>query len=309
MTLFEGYDDLNFINPVVTIGIFDGVHLGHKEILDRVVSRAEQKGGESVVITFNPHPRLVLSKETQGISFLSTLDEKKELMEKSHIDNLIIMNFNKKISQMEAGDFIREILINKIGVKHLIVGYDNHFGKGKGGDIKKIREYSELFDFEVEQVGEVSVQNNIISSTLIRDALIDGRLSDANKWLGYDYSITGKVVQGKKLGRSFGFPTANIQPADIFKLIPANGVYAVEVMIDNQNLPGMLSIGYNPTVNKAKDKRSIEVHIFDFNRDLYEQTIRITFRFRLRDERKFENTMQLTNQMKLDKQVAQRLLS
>jgi riboflavin kinase / FMN adenylyltransferase len=309
MIIHEGYENLNLKHPFVTVGVFDGVHLGHQALLCQLVSRAKKSGGESVVITFNPHPRLVLSGKTEGFFFLSTLDEKKKLLAESGIDHLIILNFTPELGNMEADDFIKKILVGEIGVKHLIVGYDNHFGKGKGGDIKKICEYAELFDFEVEQVGGVYAPEGIVSSTYIRDALLKGRLEKANRWLGYNYAISGKVVEGRKLGRSLGFPTANIKPADIYKLIPADGVYAVETMVGNRSLRGMISIGFNPTVNEDRGLRSIEVNIFDFDEDLYGQTIEAIFRFRLRDERKFKDSRQLSEQMKLDKQTAMRLLT
>lgn len=308
MIIHEGYEKLNLKHPFITVGVFDGVHLGHRALLDHLASTAKKKGGESVVITFDPHPRLVLSGKSEGLLFLSTLDEKKKLLAQSGIDHLVITSFTWDLGNMEACDFISEILVKKIGVKHLIVGYDNHFGKGKGGDFKKMCECAELYDFEVEQVDGVFAPEGIISSTTIRDALLKGRLEDANRWLGYNYTITGKVVEGRKLGRSLGYPTANIKPDDIFKLIPADGVYAVEVMLDNKRLPGMLSIGFNPTINKDRSGRSIEVHIFDFNMDLYGSTITTIFRFKLRDERRFENIKELTEQMKLDKQLALRLL-
>lgn len=308
MVIHEGLENLNLKHPFVTVGVFDGVHLGHRALLDRLAFLAGKDGGESVIITFDTHPRLVLSEKTGGFLFLSTLDEKKKLLSESRVDHLIIMNFTRELGNMEAGDFIREILVGKIGVKHLIVGYDNHFGKGRRGDFNRIHECAELYDFEVEQVDSLSAEGGIISSSAIRDALLDGRLEDANRWLGYNYFMTGTVVEGRKLGRSFGFPTANIKPDDICKLLPADGVYAIEVIIEGKSLPGMLSIGFNPTVNKIRGNRSIEAHIFDLDRDLYEQSITVIFRYRLRDERKFENTRQLTEQMKLDKLTARRLL-
>ena len=309
MIIHEEYGNLKLVDPFITIGVFDGVHLGHRALLDYLVSNAVKAGGESVVITFNPHPRLVLSEKTEGFSYLSTLDEKKRILAELMIDHLVIMNFTRELSNLEAPDFIREILVKKIGVKHLIVGYDNHFGKSKGGDFKIIRECAEVFDFEAEQFGEVSAPDGIISSTSIRDALLKGHLEDANRWLGYDYSVTGTVVQGRKLGRSIGFPTANIKPVDIHKLIPADGVYAVEVLLDNKKLPGMMSIGFNPTVNQDKSRRSIEVHVFNFDRDLYDQIITVIFRFRLRDEMRFENVKLLARQMDIDRQTAMRLLA
>jgi riboflavin kinase/FMN adenylyltransferase len=250
----------------------------------------------------------VLSEKTEEPFSLSTFDEKKKLLEQSGIDHLIIMNFSRELGNMDAADFIREILVGKIGVKHLLVGYDNHFGKGKGGDFKKIRECSELYNFEVVQVDGIYAPEGIISSTAIREALLKGRVEDAGRWLGYNYAIAGTVVEGRKIGHKLGFPTANIKPADIYKLIPADGVYAVEVIFDNVKFPGMLSIGYNPTVNTDRTKRSIEVNIFGSEKDLYDHTITAIFRYRLRDERKFENTVQLAEQMKLDKEAALRLL-
>jgi riboflavin kinase/FMN adenylyltransferase len=309
MIIHEGYENLKLANPFVTIGVFDGVHLGHRALLDHLVSIAWKAGGESAVVTFNPHPRLVLSEKTEGIFYLSTLDEKKRLLAKSRIDHLIILNFTREMSNLEAVDFIREILVERIKVKHLIVGYDNHFGKNKGGDFNKIRECADFYGFATEQFGGVSSPDGIISSTAVRDALLKGNLTDANRWLGYNYSLTGTVIKGRKLGRSFGFPTANIKPADIHKLIPADGVYAVEVLFDNKQLPGMLSIGFNPTVNKSNSSRSVEAHIFNFDMDLYDKEITVIFRFRLRDEIKFKNVTLLAEQMKLDKQTAIRLLA
>jgi len=308
MIIHDGYGDLKLKNPIVTVGVFDGVHLGHRALLDHLAYRAEKTGGESVVITFDPHPRLVLSGKSKGLFFLSTLDEKKKLLAESGIEHLIIITFTRELAGMEADDFIRNILVEKIGARHLLVGYDNHFGKGRGGDFSKIRECAEKYNLKVEKVEGVSSSEGIISSTNIRDALINGFLEDANRWLGYDYSVTGKVVPGRKLGRLFGFPTANIKPDDVFKLIPADGVYAVEALLDDKRLPGMLSIGYNPTVNKDRRNRSIEVHVFDLDKDLYGQTITAIFRFRLRDERKFDSIALLAEQMKLDKQSALRLL-
>jgi riboflavin kinase/FMN adenylyltransferase len=308
MIIHDGYEDLNLKYPVVTMGVFDGVHSGHKALIDHLVSRARKVGGEAVVVTFNPHPRLVLPGKKEGLSFLSTLDEKKKLLEESLIDHLIIIRFDKDLSNLEAKDFIKQILVDKIGMKHFIIGYDHHFGKSRKGDLNIIRKCGEVYDFIVEQVSEVTAPGGIISSTAIREALLSGRLEEANKWLGYNYSVGGTVVEGRKLGRSLGFPTANIKPDDSFKLIPADGVYAVEVQLDDKKQPGMLSIGINPTVNKNPDSRSIEVHIFDFDMDLYNHDIRIIFRFRMRDEVKFDSLDQLSEQMKLDKQQALSLL-
>lgn len=308
MIIHEGNGELNLINPVVTVGVFDGVHLGHRELLDHLVASSGKAGGESVVITFDPHPRVILSGKTGRPFFLSTLDEKKKLIAETGIDHLIILNFTKELAGMEADDFIRQILVEKIGTRHLLVGYDNHFGKGRGGDFRKIRESARKYGLKVEHVGGVSSPEGIISSTAIREALINGRVEDACKWLGYDYSVTGKVVHGRGHGRSLGFPTANIMPEDPFKLIPADGVYAVEVLLDNKRVPGMLSIGFNPTVNKNRSCRSIEVNIFDVDRDLYGYSVTVIFRFRLRDGKRFDSMELLAEQMKLDRESAMRLL-
>jgi riboflavin kinase/FMN adenylyltransferase len=309
MEIHRGYKNICLRNPFVTVGVFDGVHLGHRVLLDHLVSGAKRSGGKSVVVTFDPHPRLILSERTRGLSFLSTPDEKKKLLEESGIDHLIVLPFTRDLGNMDAKDFIKKILVEEIGMKHLIVGYDNHFGKDKGGDYKKISECAGLYGFDVDLIEGMYSSGVIISSTSIREALLNGRLEDANRLLGYCYSLTGRVVRGRQLGHKLGFPTANIKPGSTCKLIPSDGVYAVEVISGNSKLKGIMSIGYNPTVNKTKRKRSIEVHILDFDMDLYEQQITAVFRFRLRDEKKFENKEQLVNQMKQDKQMALELLS
>lgn len=309
MVIHDGYDNLGLVNPIVTVGVFDGVHIGHRALLGHVTLAAVKSGGESAVITFNPHPRLVLSEQNEGLTCLSTLEEKKKLIAETGISHLIVLRFTKELSEMEADVFIRDILVKEIGVKHLIVGYDNHFGKGRGGDFSKIRECSGIHDIVVEQAEMVSAPGGMVSSSSIREALLNGMLTDANRWLGYDYSLTGTVIEGRKLGRSFGFPTANIKPDDNHKLIPADGVYAVEVISGNEKLRGMLSIGFNPTVTRGRKVRSIEVHIFDFDGDLYNQTVTVIFRFRLRDEKRFDNVKQLAEQMKTDQQDAMSLLA
>ena len=308
MIIHDGYEDLGLKKPVVTMGVFDGVHDGHRALINHLVCRAREAGGEAVVVTFNPHPRLVLPGKKEDFSFLSTLEEKKRLLEETFIDHLIIIKFDKNLSNLDAIDFIKQILVDKIGVKHFIIGYDHHFGKSRKGDLNIIRKCSEVYDFIVEQVSEVTTPGGIISSSAIREALLSGHLEEANKWLGYNYSLGGTVVGGRKIGRSLGFPTANVKPDDNFKLIPADGVYAVEVQLDDKKIPGMLSIGFNPTVNKNPDKRTIEVNIFDFDGELYNQEIRIIFRFRMRDEVRFDNLEALSEQMRLDKQQALSLL-
>lgn len=309
MIIHEGYSSLNLINPVVTLGIFDGVHRGHRALLDCLVARAGEINGESVVITFSPHPRLVLEQNTANLSFLTTMEEKKILLEDAKIDHLIIIEFTRTFSNIKACDFINEVLVNKIGTKHLVIGYNHHFGRKGEGDFKTIKKCAESLNIIVEQAQGFQTEEGAISSSLIREALLTGRLDEANRWLGYSYSVTGKVVKGRQIGRTIGFPTANIFPDYQYKLIPANGVYAVEVYLDNQKYPGMLNIGSNPTVNSDKKIRSIEVNILNFDQDIYNSKITVTFRKRLRDEIKFDNTEQLAKQMELDKLNTLQILS
>ncbi len=309
MIIHEGYENLNLKTPVVTLGIFDGVHRGHRSLLDNLVLQAKEAKGESVVITFSPHPRLVLDQNRVDLSFLTTMEEKIVLLEKSKIDHLIIIEFTKKFSRIKACDFIKKVLVEKIGTKHLLIGYNHHFGKGGEGDFNTVKQCAESFDFLVEQLQGFYTEEGTISSSAIREALFNGRLDDANRWLGYSYSVSGAIIEGRQIGRSIGFPTANIKPDFQYKLIPGNGVYAVEVKLDGLVYPGMLSIGTNPTVNEDPEKRSIEVHILNFNGDIYGKKISVIFRKRLRNEIKFENLVQLTEQMKLDRQQTLQLLT
>lgn len=309
MVIHEGYDNLKLVRPVVTLGIFDGVHLGHRYLLQRLVSEAKEARGESVVITFHPHPRIVLEKNNRNLSFLSTRDEKIRLLEKAGIDHLIFIDFNLEFSKMEACNFINDILVGKIGTKHLIIGHDHHFGYRGEGNFQTIQDCASLMGFRIEQVTGLSRAKGTVSSSLIRDALVNGRLDEANELLGYCYSLKGSVVEGRKIGRKLGYPTANINPSWHYKLIPADGVYAVEIMIDNLKFPGMLSIGTNPTVNLNGGKRSIEVNIFNFNEVIYEKDIEVVFRYRLREERLFESLEKLAEQMRKDREEAIRLLS
>ena len=309
MIIHEGYQNLNLIEPVVTLGIFDGVHRGHRVLLDRLVIRAEELKAESVVITFSPHPRLVLEQKNINLAFLTTIEEKIVLLEKAKVDHLIIIEFNKQFSKIKACDFIKDILVEKIGTKHLIIGFNHHFGRSGEGDFNTIKQCSESNAFKVEQVQGFHTEEGAISSSSIREALLNGKLDEANRWLGYSYSVSGTIIEGRKIGRSIGFPTANIDPDNKYKLIPGNGVYAVEVHLDDKNYMGMLSIGSNPTVNADIRMRSIEVHILNYNMDIYGRKISVTFRKRLRDEKKFDNIEQLTQQMELDKHDTLRVLS
>jgi riboflavin kinase/FMN adenylyltransferase len=309
MIIHDGYENLTLIAPVTTLGIFDGVHRGHMALLDCLVSRAKEEEGESVVITFSPHPRLVLERNDIDLFFLTTIEEKKVLLENANIDHLIVIEFNKQFSKISACDFIKDILVGEIGTKHLIIGYNHHFGRRGEGDFNTVKQCSEELGFRVEQVQGYLTEEGSVSSSSIRDALLKGKLDEANRLLGYSYSVSGTIIEGRKIGRSIGFPTANIKPDSQHKLIPCNGVYAVEVKLDNMVLPGMLSIGSNPTVNSDIRYRSIEVHILNFDKDIYGRKISVVFRKRLRDEKKFDNLKQLTEQMGQDKQDTLRLLT
>jgi len=300
MIIHNGYENLILRSPVVTLGIFDGVHRGHRVLIDCLTSRAKESGGESVVITFSPHPRLVLEKDHLNLTFLTTLDEKKDLLEKAGVDHLVIIDFDNDFSRIPACDFIRDVLAGRIGTKYLIVGYDHHFGRNGEGDFDTIKQCSGLHDFRLEKVPGMQIGGRTISSSSIRNALLEGRLDDANILLGYDYSLSGTIVTGKKIGRALGFPTANISP-DTHKLIPANGVYAVEVRTEDGPYRGMLSIGTNPTVNRESGIRSIEVNILNFDRDIYGRNLTVIFKKRLRDEIKFDSIDQLVNQMSKDR--------
>jgi len=308
MIIHKGYEALELRNPVVTLGIFDGVHRGHKALLERLMSRAREVDGESAVITFDPHPRQILKKAGDKLSFLSTVEEKTALLENAGVGHLIIIRFTAGFSRMNACDFIEKVLRRKVATKHLIIGHDHHFGYHGEGDYNTIRKCAESMGFAVEQVPGLKISGGTISSSMIREALLNGKLDHANKLLGYDYSLKGFVVGGRKIGRKIGFPTANIKHADKFKLIPGDGVYAVEVVLDNKKMPGMLSIGKNPTINTTSDKRTIEVHIFDFEAEIYGTKIEVIFRHRLRDETKFNDTDELVHQMKLDRINALRSL-
>ena len=309
MIIHEGYENLKLVSPVVTLGIFDGVHKGHLALLDCLVSRSREDNGESVVITFSPHPRLVLEQNRENLSFLTTMEEKKVLLENANVDHLVIIEFNNQFSKIQACDFIKKVLVEKIGTNHLIIGFNHHFGRGGEGDFNTIKQCTESLDFRVEQIQGFHAEEGAISSSSIRKALLNERLDEANRWLGYNYSISGTIVEGRQIGRSIGFPTANIKPDYQYKLIPGDGVYAVEVHLDGLMYPGMMSIGSNPTVNNDPGARSIEVNNLDFDKDIYGMGIKVVFRKRLRDEIKFDNTKQLAEQMELDKQHVLQLLT
>lgn len=293
-------------DTIVTTGTFDGVHLGHQKIFDAMLKQSHNTGQKTVVITFHPHPRLVLKKEPEKLYLLATIHEKIELIEKSGIDYLVILEFNKELASMSPEDFICKILITKLGAHTIFVGYDHQFGKGKSGSKDTLKEVSCKHHFIVKEVDALSKNNQVISSSIIRELIIKGKIEEAAQKLGYKYRITGKVVKGNMLGRKIGFPTANIESKEKLKLIPARGVYAVRVYINNQWHKGMLNIGFRPTLNTTK--ATVEVHVFDLNANLYDVELTIEFIKFLRNEIKFENLQSLSNQLKKDKEKAIQIL-
>jgi riboflavin kinase/FMN adenylyltransferase len=295
--------------PVVTIGTFDGLHLGHQKVINRLIEFARSHGGESVVFTFYPHPRLVIAPQETNLRLLTTLEEKKELFARSGIDHLIIFPFTQEFSQLTYSEFVEQILVKKMHTHCLVVGYDHRFGKNREGGFEYLQECAEEFGFEIEKLEVLLVDEAHVSSTRIREALEKGDVALANKFLGYRFTLHGSVVEGQRVGRKLGFPTANIVASDPHKLIPGYGVYAVEVLISGKRYGGMLNIGSRPTFNKNADNRSIEVHIFDFSGDLYNKEITLIFVGKIRDEQKFSGVEALAEQLKRDKVTALKILS
>ena len=291
---------------IVTIGTFDGIHVGHQKILKNLIRTANNEGKKSVLLTFFPHPRMVLQKENK-ILLLNTIKEKSGLLEKMGLDYLIIHPFSREFSRLTALDFVRDILVNKLNTSRLIIGYDHHFGKNREGNIHQLKEYSLLYDFKVEEIPAQDIDDVSVSSTKIRTALKDGNLKTANNYLGYHYMLNGTVVSGKKLGGTIGFPTANIEIKEPYKLIPKTGVYIIKTHINTVLYTGIMNIGFNPTV--LGKHQTIEAHLFDFNEDLYGKEITIEFIYFLREEHKFESVEELVIQLNIDKENAISYLS
>jgi riboflavin kinase/FMN adenylyltransferase len=291
---------------IVTIGTFDGIHIGHKKILKNLITTAREEGKKSVLLTFFPHPRMVLQKD-KTILLLNTLDEKSVLLEKMGLDFLIIHPFSKEFSRLTALEFVRDILVNKLNTSRLIIGYDHHFGKNREGNIHQLKEYSLLYDFKIEEIPAQDIDDVSVSSTKIRKALKEGNLKTANNYLGYYYMLSGTVVNGKKLGGTIGFPTANIEIKEPYKLIPSTGVYIIRTRINGDLYNGIMNIGFNPTV--LGKHQTIEAHLFDFNENIYGEKIKIEFLYFLREEQKFKSVEELVTQLNIDKENAISFLS
>ena len=285
----------------VTIGTFDGVHFGHQQIIEKLVLEAKKANRKSVLLTFFPHPRMVLQKDN-SLELINTIEERAELLKKTGLDYLIIHPFSKEFSRMTALEFVRDILVNQLNISKLIIGYDHHFGKNREGNIVQLTEYSHLYDFTVEEIPAQDIDDVSVSSTKVRHALAEGNIETANNYLGYNFMLSGTVVNGKQLGGTIGYPTANIDVKESYKLIPKTGVYVVKSTIDKKVVFGIMNIGNRPTVDGSY--KTIEVHYLDFDGDLYNQNLTIELLYFLRDEEKFSSIETLIVQIKKDEQTA-----
>jgi riboflavin kinase/FMN adenylyltransferase len=307
MRIYEGLEDfLPVSNPVVTSGTFDGVHLGHQKIIQRIREIARSIEGETVLITFWPHPRLVLYPTEHHLRLLSTFEEKANLLRQFGIDHLITIPFTQEFSQMTSEEFIRKVLVEKIHTRKLVIGYDHRFGKNREGSFEYLQENGQQFGFELEEISRQDVDEIGVSSTKIRKALESGDIKTATNYLGRPYELNGLVVKGQQIGRSIGFPTANIHIPNDYKLIPHDGVYAVEVKVEGTLYKAMLNIGNRPTVDGTR--KTVEAHLFDFQGDLYNKLVTVYFREFIREEKKFESLEALKNQLVQDQKLAKTLL-
>lgn len=306
------YHNLSEFTPqskaIVTVGTFDGVHIGHQKLLSTINELAIKEGGESVLLTFSPHPRLVLFPEDDSLRLLNDLNEKIKRLEKTGLQHLIIHPFTLDFSRTTALEYVRDMLVKGIGVHKLIIGYDHHFGKDRSGNLENLKVMAPEYNFEVLEIPAQEIDDVNVSSTKIRNALLEGDVTLANHYLGYHFMVTGKVVSGQELGRSLGFPTANIELFSKNKLIPGDGVYACRIRLNGRDCNGMVNIGVRPTVSENTD-RHIEVNIFNLDEDLYGQTLQISFISRLRDEMKFENLDALKSQLSIDATDAKNILA
>lgn len=301
MQIHQGIENFPPIkNAIVTSGTFDGVHLGHQKILKRIQEIAQKQDGETVLITFWPHPRLVLQKDAHNLQLLSTIDEKATLLSSLGINHLLIIPFTPEFSELSPEEYVQEIYIKTVNTKCLVIGYDHHFGKNRTGNFEYLQENIEQYGFIIEEIQRHDIENIGVSSSKIRKALLAGKVQEASQYLGRNYSILGKVIHGDKIGRTIGFPTANIEVSESYKLIPKEGIYAVIVEVQYQKYQGMLYIGKRPTLEGKEHKIRIEVNILDFAQDIYEQKTKIEFIAKIREDIKFEGLEAMQQQLAED---------
>ncbi len=308
MKVWTLHEPISINKPVATIGIFDGVHTGHRYILERLKEQASLHGGESVVVTLWPHPRIILNKDLQQFKLLHSLEEKIRQLDNSGIDHLVIIPFDREIASLTACEFTQQYLVDRLGVEVLLLGYDNRFGRDRKGDPEGLALCANKNNFKIEKISEFNQGDLKVSSTTIRDVIGLGEMDKALGMLGYPYYLTGHVVEGNHIGRQMGFPTANIHPYDPNKLIPMNGVYAIRAELKGETFGGMLNIGFRPTIDSASAVKTIEAHLFDVSGDFYSEKIVIHFIKRVRDEMKFSGLNKLKEQLTKDRIVIQKLL-
>lgn len=309
MQVYNGLNHLpQFKNTVLTIGTYDGVHVGHQVIIQKVNELAQQIGGQSVMLTFDPHPKFVLNNNHPDLKLISTIEEKIELLEKFGLDNLVITPFSKDFAAMEAEDYVQKILVEHFHPSIIVIGYDHRFGKNRKGDIELLKELGPKYNYKVEEISVQTIEEISVSSTKVRNALLEGNIADANTWLAHPFIIQGKVVHGDKIGRTIGFPTANIQVNHNKKLIPPPGVYAVWAEVKGKRYQGALSISHRPTILENGELR-VEVYLIDFNEDIYGEEVRLIFVDWIRGDLKFNNLEQLVEQINIDVQQVKNVLN
>ncbi len=308
MRVVREFDSVEFDKKsVITVGTFDGIHLGHRKIIDSVNEIKKSKGLRSVILTFEPHPQIVLKNKSPDIKILSTLDEKLEMFESLNIDIVYVIEFTKEFSRNSAEDFYVNYIINKFGLSDIVIGYDHMVGRNREGGFETLKGLSGKYDFEIHKIDELKTEGYIVSSTVVRHMLQSSSVKDAEMLLNDYYSITGEVIYGDKLGRKIGFPTANIKPVSEYKLIPQNGVYLIKSEINGKNYFGMMNIGVRPTVTEGQ-KLTLEVNFLDFDGDLYGQSLKIKFLDFIRREKKFSSVEELKKQIEKDKEISKDLI-
>lgn len=307
MKIYTDLADYTSANKTfVTIGTFDGVHIGHQKVLSNLINNAKKDDASSVLLTFFPHPRMILQKDSD-IKLINTIEERIKLLEKTGLNALVIHEFTKDFAEKTAFDFVKNVLVNKLKISNLIIGYDHRFGKNREGNFDQLTTFGDTFGFEVSKISQQEINNIAVSSTKIRKAIELGSIEEANRYLGYNFMLTGEIVKGKNLGEKIGFPTANLSIKENYKLLPKTGSYIVKSKLENEPVYGMMNIGYNPTV-KGKTQ-TIEIHFFNFNKDLYGQTIQIDVLKFLREEQKFDSVEDLKNQLEKDKQKSLKIIN